>query len=31
MLAKGEWRATVVTGDTSAIGFQLAALYSPLC
>jgi phage terminase large subunit GpA-like protein len=30
MLAAGEWRATTVADDPTAIGFHLSALYSPL-
>ena len=30
MLARGEWRATAVSADPTAIGFHLSALYSPI-
>ena len=30
MLARGEWRATSVATDPTAIGFHLSALYSPI-
>ncbi|WP_114965577.1 phage terminase large subunit family protein [Alkalilacustris brevis] len=30
MLARGEWRATAVATDPTAIGFHLSALYSPI-
>ena len=30
MLARGEWRATAVSSDPTAIGFHLSALYSPI-
>jgi phage terminase large subunit GpA-like protein len=30
MLERGEWRATAVSADPTAIGFHLSALYSPI-
>ena len=30
MLARGEWRATSVSDNPTAIGFHLSALYSPI-